>query len=129
MEGRTYRYLKNEPLYPFGYGLSYTTFETDEESVSGSAEENDLSVTVTVKNTGDMAGEEVVEVYAVYDRERYITPNCKLCGFERVFLNPGEEKRIVIPIEAEAIQLTDKDGTRYLPQTARFRVAPHAFLR
>ena len=57
------------------------------------------------------------------------TPNCKLCGFERVFLNPGEEKRIVVPIEAEAIQLTDKDGTRYLPQTARFRVAPHAFLR
>lgn len=116
-------------MFPFGYGLSYTTFETDEGKVSGSAEENDLAVTVTVKNTGNVAGEEVVEVYAVYGKERYITPNCKLCGFERVSLSPGEEKQVVVPIEAEAIKLTDKDGSRYLPQTARFCVAPHAFLK
>lgn len=129
MKGRTYRYMTEEPLYPFGYGLSYTTFETSEGSVSGSAEDNSLAVTVTVKNTGDTAGEEVVQVYAVYDKERYITPNCKLCGFERVALEAGEEKEIVVPIETEAILLTDENGERYVPKTARFRVAPHAFLR
>ena len=129
MEGRTYRYMKNEPLYPFGYGLSYTTFEMDEGTVSGSAENHDLQVTVSVKNVGDVAGEEIVEIYAVYDKERYITPNCKLCGFERVSLNPGEEKTITIPLETEAIKLTDRDGTRYIPKTVRFRVAPHAFLK
>ena len=129
MEGRTYRYMKNEPLYPFGYGLSYTTFEMDEGTVSGSAENHDLQVTVSVKNVGEVAGEEVVEIYAVYDKERYITPNCKLCGFERVSLNPGEEKTITIQLETEAIKLTDRDGTRYIPKTVRFRVAPHAFLK
>ncbi len=129
MEGRTYRYIKEEPLYPFGYGLSYTTFSFGSEVVSGSIENGNLTVTVPVKNTGDVFGEEVVQIYATFDRERYITPNCKLVGFERVALNPGEEKLVTVAIENDALLLTDKDGERYLPATARFRAAQHAFLK
>ena len=70
MDGLTYRYFKGERLYPFGYGLSYTTFEYDtpqlstKEIASGGA----IKVTVEVKNTGSMAGEEVVQLYFVINR-------------------------------------------------------------
>lgn len=115
MSGRTYRYLKNAPLYEFGYGLSYTTFEYSDKIESGSIAENNLTVTVKIKNTGDCDGDAVVQVYSTYGVERYITPNKKLCGFDRVSLKKGEEKQVAISIDNAAIMLTDKDGTRYLP--------------
>lgn len=114
MSGRTYRYMTKEPLYPFGYGLSYTTFEMSEVAKEGDAD--NLTASLTVKNTGDCDGEEVVQIYARYGKERYITPIKKLCGFVRVSLKKGEEKEVRIKIDADAIKLTDKDGSRYLPE-------------
>ncbi len=116
MKGRTYRYLNKKPLYEFGYGLSYTTFEYANKIVSGNMLDNTLEVSVNVKNTGDYDGEEVVQVYATYGEEKYITPNKKLCGFCRVFLEQGERKTVTIKIDSDAIMLTDKDGSRYYPQ-------------
>lgn len=124
MAGRTYRYMKAEPLFPFGYGLSYTEYEYGGTAVSGSAETGDLAATVTVKNIGTRAGSEVVQIYATYGEERYLTPNCKLCGFVRVELAPGEERTVTVPIAPEAVMLTDRDGSRYLPQTLKLTAAP-----
>lgn len=126
MEGRTYRYMKKEPLFPFGYGLSYTTFSYGETKMSGSASDGTLAAAVSVKNTGSCTGSEVLQVYATYGKERYTTPNCKLCGFTRLELAPGEEQEVTISIPAEAVMLTAKDGSRYLPETLRLTVAPHS---
>lgn len=122
MRGRTYRYMTEKALYPFGFGLSYTTFERTNKVVSGSIKENNLEVCVRVKNTGEMDGDDVVQIYATYGKEKYITPNKKLCGFKRVTLAQGEEKDVCIKINNDAILLTDKNGERYLPQSVTLNV-------
>lgn len=122
MQGRTYRYLTKPPLYEFGFGLSYTTFEKELLNVSGDIETNSTVAHIKVQNTGDMAGDCIVQVYGNYKQERYIVPNKKLCGFTSVHLNAGESKEIVIPIETDAVLLTDKDGSRYLPTTLTLSV-------
>ena len=116
MKDRTYRYLTKKPLYEFGFGLSYTNFEFSNVTESGSYDNNDFAVTVTVKNTGELAGGTPVQIYANYKNEQYIMPNKKLCGFEYITLEKGEEKQRTIPIDSLAIMLTNKDGTRYMPQ-------------
>ena len=83
-----------EPLYPFGYGLSYTTFEYSDLHASG----NPLKVEVTVKNTGPDAGDEVAQLYLVPPKSREIRPKQLLRGFERVALKPGESKRVVFTV-------------------------------
>lgn len=117
MEGRTYRYLNKAPLYPFGYGLSYTHFELGESRLTGSFEDNTAALAVTVTNTGDREGSLPVQAYARYGKERYTTPHCKLVGFERVTLAPGEKSEVILPIDRAAVLLTDRDGTRYFPET------------
>ena len=126
MEGRTYRYLKCAPLYPFGYGLSYTAFTCGEPEVEGNLEAGTAVVRVRVRNGGAMAGSEPVQVYATYGAGRYRVPRCKLCGFERVWLEPGEEREVAIPVERDAVLLTDKDGSRYLPEQVKLGVYRHA---
>lgn len=118
MEGRTYRYLNREPLFPFGFGLSYTTFEKEVVGVSGKPEDGNLEVTVRVKNTGGRDGEEVVQVYALYGKEKYRIPNRKLCAFGRVSLKAGEETEVTMPVRSSAVRLTDEQGNWYLPQSA-----------
>ncbi|WMJ21923.1 glycoside hydrolase family 3 C-terminal domain-containing protein [Paludicola sp. MB14-C6] len=122
MEGRTYRYLTKKPLYEFGYGLSYTSFETKNEIIMGSIADNSLSISVDVSNTGKFDGDAVVKVYATYGEEKYKTPNKKLCGFTRLSLTSGETKTVTIAIDNAAILLTDQDGSRYLPQTMKLHV-------
>jgi len=96
MEGRTYRYFRGEPLYPFGHGLSYTSFEYGHLLVSprraAAGERIDVSLRVT--NTGPVAGDEVVQLYV---RDEYIgcpRPVKELKGFARVALQPGESKTV-----------------------------------
>lgn len=99
-----YRYYdtKNvEPLFPFGYGLSYTTFEYSNLSVSSKViiDSETLTVTVNVKNTGTVAGKEVVQLY-VKDVESSIgRPEKELKGFEKIELQPGEEKTIAFTLD------------------------------
>ena len=126
MEGRTYRYMKNDALYPFGFGLSYTTFSFGEPRVTANDEPGRYTIEVDVTNTGDKAGETVVEIYATYGKERYITPNCKLCAFDRVSLEAGETKTVTLEVEPTFILLTDKDGSRYLPSHITFHALPYA---
>jgi beta-glucosidase len=113
MKGRTYRYFTGEPLYPFGYGLSYTTFEYsnlsfDKPSVGGS---DDLTARVDVKNTGTMAGDEVVEVYVTHPGVDG-APVRALAGFKRVHVAPGATEHVQVIIPNRQLSVVDADGAR-----------------
>jgi len=123
MQNRTYRYFKNDALYPFGYGLSYTTFsyeKTDEgkgEIEAGEA----ISFTVKVKNTGERDGEEVVQMY-VRDVEASVdVPIRQLKGFKKVILAAGEEKEITLSLQPRDMALINEQGKRIL-EPGKFEV-------
>jgi len=123
MRGRTYRYAEAEPLYPFGYGLSYTVFEYSDPRVSGrrvgSGESVDVSALVT--NAGSRAGDEVVQLY-VHDLESScVVPNRDLRGFERIALAPGESRRVHFRLTPRDLSLIDDRGRRVL-EPGRFRL-------
>ena len=92
MENRTYRYFTGKPLYPFGHGLSYTSFEV----VSAVPEEG--SVSVEVVNTGKTAGEALAQIYVRCDSP-WAPLHPRLCGFKRVSLEPGERKVVSVPLD------------------------------
>lgn len=105
MDNRTYRYFRGEPLYPFGYGLSYTDFTYSDP------EYRDDVLSVTLQNTGKIDGDEVVQVYIACDSPdapRYPA----LCSFTRIFLKAGEEKRVTLPISERAFTVVNQDGQR-----------------
>ncbi len=107
--GRTYMYFKDKPLYPFGYGLSYTTFEYSDLQTSAPeiAKDGSLTVSVKVKNTGNRAGEEVVQLYVKHQKSALEHPIQELRGFQRVALRPGEQKMIEIPLAAKSLAYWD----------------------
>jgi len=104
MTNRTYRYFTGEPLYPFGFGLSYTTFE-----ISGLTATKD-SCTVTVKNSGARAGYETVQVYVKSPGQKEIHA---LCGVKAVYLEPGQAKLVAVPISKTAFSRWDANGDLY----------------
>lgn len=114
MEGRTYRFVREEPLYPFGYGLSYTTFRYDAFKVV-SADADKLQVSVTLTNTGSMTATEKVQIYARYTDSRTKTPNYQLCGTAAVVLSPGETKTADIELDRYWIKAVLDDGSRVDP--------------
>ena len=114
MDGRTYRYITEEPLYPFGYGLSYTTFEYDSFKVVAD-DENTLSLQVNVKNTGSFDGIEKVQAYAHYSDSRTTTPNYQLCGIKAVELKAGESAAVELKIDKYWLKTVLSDGERAVP--------------
>jgi beta-glucosidase len=114
MQGRTYRYFKGEPLYPFGHGLSYTTFEYGNLRLSakGVRAGRGLTVTADVRNTGSRAGEEVVQLYLTDVASAYPVPVRSLAGLSRVRLNPGETRRVSFDISARQLSVIDDRGRR-----------------
>lgn len=106
MAGRTYRYFIGTPLYPFGYGLSYTTFAYSDASLLGDI------LSVTVKNTGAMDGDEVVQAYIHADGSPEAAPNGKLCAFRRVPLKAGEAKTISLKLSEDAYTVVNAQGKR-----------------
>ena len=109
MKGRTYRYMQNEALYPFGYGLSYTKYEySDVKANADTVGEDGITVSATVKNVGDVAGCETVQVYVKVAKEG--TPNAQLKGIRKVSLAPGESKTVEVKLPKEAFGLFDTEG-------------------
>ncbi len=113
MKNQTYRYFSGEPLYAFGHGLSYTQFQYSDFVVPDSARAGELvEVKVTVKNTGKVAGEEVVQLY-VSDKEATVpVPIRSLAGFQRIFLGPGESKDVSFTMTPRQLSLIDDTGNR-----------------
>jgi beta-glucosidase len=112
MKGHTYRYFDGEALYPFGYGLSYTTFAYSDLTFSADkikAGEN-LKVSVKVKNTGDCTGDEVVQLY-VRDVEAFVpVPIRQLQGFTRIHLEPGAQQTVTFTLTSRQMSLFTDDG-------------------
>ena len=110
MKGRTYRYMQQDALYPFGFGLSYTAFTLGETTLDTQTleEGGTVTVSVTVKNTGAMAGGQTVQVYVKALREG--TPNAQLKGLKKIFLQPGEEKQVRIALPEAAFGLYNENG-------------------
>ena len=95
MDGRTYRYFKGNPLYPFGYGLSYTTFQYSSLGIAEATVHagSPVGADVTVTNTGKLAGDEVVQLYLKFPAVEG-APLVALRGFQRIHLNPGESRKV-----------------------------------
>ena len=107
--GRTYMYFKGEPLYPFGFGLSYTTFiySNIRTSVPVLASDGFITVSVDVKNTGKRAGDEVVQLYVRHINSKVSRPIQELKGFQRVELKAGETKSVAIDLPAQHLAYWD----------------------
>lgn len=117
MEGRTYRYFKGEALYPFGYGLSYTTFNYSALKLPKAIAKNKkITVSVIVKNTGSRAGEEVVQLYVSHQYIKGKTPVRALKGFKRIALKAGESKLVSFTLKPEELSLaSEADGKMFQP--------------
>ncbi|MGL4739135.1 MAG: glycoside hydrolase family 3 C-terminal domain-containing protein [Cellulosilyticaceae bacterium] len=114
MKNRTYRYFEGDVLYPFGYGLSYTTFEY--KQITCKQVGDCMHVSVTLMNTGTCAGDEVIQLYVTYaEGESKRQPRCRLIGFERVYLLIGEAQTLEMTIPIEHLLLIDEQGEKYLP--------------
>ena len=124
MQGRTYRYLQREPLYPFGYGLSYTRFEYADARVSRAriGAGDDVEISATVKNTGERAGDEVVQLYLKDLEASCRVPHHSLRGFQRITLAPGESRRVTFRLAPRDLSLIDDAGRRVL-EPGRFRAS------
>lgn len=120
MAGRTYRYFTGEPVYPFGYGLSYTRFDfapLTVEPIDGDAGQG-LWVTTTVRNTGARAGDEVAQLYLNFPAIPG-APRVALRGFQRLTLKPGETRAVTFALSPRDLSTVNLDGVR--------RVAPGAY--
>jgi len=123
MAGRTYRYMSAEPLYPFGFGLGYTRFEYGAIQLDRDTVASGESVTarVTVTNTGERSGAEVVQVYLTDVDASARVPQASLVAFGRVELAPGESQTAVVAIEPRHMELVNDEGLRVL-EPGEFRV-------
>jgi beta-glucosidase len=99
--GRTYMYATQEPQYPFGYGLSYSTFKlTNLQAADHVARDGSVAVTVDVTNTGTRAGDEVVQLYARYPESKVDRPHKQLRGFQRITVAPGQTRTATMTLRA-----------------------------
>ena len=105
MAGRTYRFFAGTPLYAFGHGLSYTTFAYTRLRTSARtlAANGTVMVRVDVKNTGQRAGDEVVQLYVRHLKSKVERPKRDLRGFKRIRLNPGETRTVSFPVAATSL--------------------------
>lgn len=114
MKNRTYRFVEKQPLYPFGYGLNYAdttvvSAKLDKDITYAQAKDTELSVVVEVANKGDVATQDVLQVYVHVDDKNEV-PNPKLAAFARVKLAAGEKKTVSVSIPNKAFSVVDEDG-------------------
>ncbi len=125
MKGRTYRYMEAEPMYPFGYGLSYTAFEYKDIALAAATikKKQSASVEVTVTNTGKVEAEEVVQLYVTDMESKLATvPLYTLNGIKRVNLKAGESVRLKFEITPGMLELVDTKGNRVL-EAGKYKIS------
>jgi len=123
--GRTYMYDRNAPLFPFGYGLTYTSFKysglkIDRKSLSGAEIAN---VTFNIQNTGNYDSDEVAQLYVSFPDSKVEMPAKALKGFARVFIKKGETKTISIPLKADDLKYWDTGSNKWTLSPGRIAVA------
>ncbi|KPK85928.1 MAG: glucan 1,4-alpha-glucosidase [Bacteroides sp. SM23_62_1] len=124
MEGRTYRYFRGEPLYPFGYGLSFSEFQYEKIEVSKQEvyENDSITIRMTITNTGKYDGDEVIQLY-VRDVESSVTQPIKsLKGFRRIFIRAGETKTIEIPLAINDLGYYDENKRNFVLEPGEFEI-------
>lgn len=120
MKGRTYRYMKGEALYPFGYGLSYTEFTYTSVRISSDIIQTEgITVRAVITNTGNRDGIETVQIYIKADRDN--TPNAQLKGIRKVPLQAGESREIAVRLPLDAFALYDEQGVNRI-ERGRYRI-------
>ena len=119
MAGRTYRYFAGEPLYPFGYGRSYTAFEYSDLRIDPARMEagGEVNVSLDVTNVGPVAGDEVVQLYIKHQDSAVSRPVKELKGFERISLAPGERRTVTFTLAASQLTYWGGDGWVLEPGT------------
>ena len=119
MKGRTYRYMEQEALYPFGFGLTYEPFTVSDLFVETG--EDCAKVTVTVTNQGARAGRQVVQVYVKDLESSLAVPNHSLKAFQSVCLEAGESREVTLELDRRAFEEVNEEGQRVL-ESRRFRI-------
>jgi beta-glucosidase len=122
--GRTYLYFEGDPLFPFGYGLSYTTFSYSKlRTAAGKVHATaPFDVLVDVSNTGKRSGDEVVQLYARYLRSAVKRPLQKLVAFRRVTLEPGQTHTVKLPLDATELAYWDVTAARFVVEPGEIEV-------
>lgn len=111
MKGRTYRYMEQEALYPFGYGLTYGDVQVERADLASKDEvSGDVTVQITVKNEGNTATGDVIQIYVKDTESPLAVPNHSLCAFTRVFLKAGESRELTVPVSGQAFLVVDEEG-------------------
>ncbi len=123
MENRTYRYFTGEPLYAFGYGLSYTTFTYRDLKIAPERVKagDSVSIQVEVENTGQRPGDEVVQLYLKDVEASLPVPLLQLQGFTRIRLSPGEKQTVGFTVTAAQMSFADEDG-KWVLEPGEFQV-------
>jgi beta-glucosidase len=117
MNNRTYRYFKGEALYPFGYGLSYTTFKYDILNVPATAAiGKNVTVSARITNSGKKDGDEVVQLYISHQGVQGKAPLESLKGFQRITLKTGESKTVSFTLTPEQLSIVSEDGKMQEPK-------------
>jgi beta-glucosidase len=124
MTNRTYRYFTGKPLYAFGHGLSYTTFNYKKLALSSASEKPGETVTVKVKvkNTGKRDGDEVVQIYATAVKPPVPMPLRQLVGFQRVFFKAGETKTVDISVPVNLLRRWNEAENRYVVDPGDYEI-------
>jgi beta-glucosidase len=118
--GRAYLYYEGTPLYPFGYGLSYTTFaHAHLRTATTVPASGKLDVTVDVTNTGTRPGDDVVQLYASYVKSRVKRPQKQLVAFRRVRLEPGETKSVTLTFDTSEVAYWSAEKHAFVVEPGR----------
>jgi beta-glucosidase len=122
--GRTYMYFKGEPLYPFGFGLSYTTFAYSNlrTSAASLSAKGSVDVSVDVRNTGSRAGDEVVQLYVKHIGSAVERPGKELRGFKRVAIKAGETRTVTMTLPASRLAYWDAAGKKWVVENDRVQL-------
>lgn len=123
-DGRTYMYFKDQPLYPFGHGLSYTSFQYSDLQASSSKLQEDGKVLVssTITNIGKQPGDEVAQIYVQYPDSKVSRPREQLAGFERVHLNPGQSQIVRLPLYAKQLEYWDTAAGNFKVEPGKINI-------